>query len=343
MPAQQVQGSIQTVTGIRSDGTGTITISDNIVANLTNAVTGTLVSKTTGIETSGGSNTIQNNTLFNISTASGQTGTAASASAMGIVQRASTAGTTQTVNGNTVYNISNTNPSARGDIYGIYYFGPASGTNNLTENFIHSLTLSSSNILSAIDGIYLANGLTTIANNIISLGTSITTGYLINGIWDNSGAANNNSIWFNSVYIGGTVTGTTSSTGALWNAANTSTRNYRNNILFNARSGGATGKHFAIRLAGITNLTIDYNDYYAPNTNGVLGYSGADRTTLALFQAATGQDANSLNTDPLFAQCRRDTGSGLLLHRCVARGVRHGNYNRLQRPYKERNPQNGCV
>lgn len=291
----------QIINGISSDGTGTITISGNIISNLTNAVTGTLTSQTTGIETSAGSNTIINNTLFNISTSSGQIGTAVSAAAMGIVQRSTTAGTAQTVNGNTIYSISNTNTSARVSSYGIYYSGPASGTNSVSNNFIHGLTLSSSNISSVIDGIYLNSGLTIIANNIINLGSGITTGYLINGIWDNSGALNNNSIWFNSVYIGGTVSGTTSATAALWNAANTSIRDYRNNILFNARSGGATGKHYAIRLAGITNLTIDYNDYYAPNTNGVLGYIGADRTTLALFQAATGQDANSLDTDPLFA------------------------------------------
>lgn len=291
----------QTVSGISSDGTGTINISGNIVANLTNEVTGTSVSQSMGIETSAGSNTIQNNTVFNISSASGQTGTTASASAIGIAQKSTAAGTTQTVDGNIVYNISNTHPSARVDLYGIYYSGPASGNNNVIGNLVHSLTLSSSNILSVIDGIYLNNGLTTIANNIINLGSGITTGYLVNGIWDNSGSTNNNSIYFNTVYIGGTVSGTTSSTGALWNAANTSTRNYRNNILFNSRSGGTTGKHYAIRLAGYTNLTIDYNDYYAPNTNGVLGYAGADRMTLALFQAATGQDANSLNTDPLFA------------------------------------------
>ena len=68
------------------------------------------------------------------------------------------------------------------------------------------------------------------------------------------------------VYIGGTVSGITSSTGALWNAANTSTRNYRNNILYNARSGGTRGKHYAISLAGTTGLTIDYNDYFVSGT-----------------------------------------------------------------------------
>ena len=64
----------------------------------------------------------------------------------------------------------------------------------------------------------------------------------------------------------------------------------------NARSNnGATGKHYAIRLAGTTGLTIDYNDYYAPGTNGVLGLLGGDRTTIAAWRTATGQDLNSTN------------------------------------------------
>ncbi len=294
-------GNPQTVSGLSSDGIGTTTISANVIANMTNGVTGTSTSRTTGIGTTAGSNTILNNNVYNISTASGQTGAGISAPAIGIVQNCSTAGTIQTVSGNTVYNISNIHPTARVDIYGIYYAGPASGANVVSGNFIHSISLSSSNVLSVIDAIYLNNGLTTIANNIINLGTGISTGYLINGIWDNSGATNNNNIYFNSVYIGGTVSGITSSTGALWNAANTSTRNYRNNILFNARSGGPTGKHYAIRLAGTTGLTIDYNDYFVSGTGGILGYLTSDMTTLALWQVATGQDVNSLNIDPVFA------------------------------------------
>jgi hypothetical protein len=296
--------NIQNVVGINSDGTGITTISGNTVLNLTNSQTifdG--ASQTIGIQTSAGSNTIQDNTVGKIRTGSAQPTTAALASAIGIAQKSTTAGTTQTVNGNTVYEISNINATARVDIYGIYYVGPTSGNNSVSGNFIHSLMLSSSNLSADMDGIVLFGGLTTCANNIINLGVGVTNGYLIYGIWDEGQSTNNNNIYFNTVYIGGTVTtATTSTTCALWNNNNTSTRNYRNNLLTNSRTGGTTGKHYAIRVAGTTNLTIDYNDYYATGTNGVLGMANnTECSTLALFRTATGQDVNSVNLNPGFS------------------------------------------
>ncbi|MCX6247165.1 MAG: hypothetical protein NTW10_05480 [Bacteroidetes bacterium] len=282
---------------------GTIIMTGNTVANLTNAYSGTnSASRARGICTISGTNTIQNNTVRNISSASAQISSMASASVIGLVQTSPTIGTTQTVTGNTVCNLSNTNATVAAVVSGIYYSGPVSGSHVVSGNFIHSLSLSTSNTGGEIDGIVLNGGLTTCANNIINLGTGIATGYKIYGIPDQSGATNNNNIYFNSVYIGGSVSsGATSSTAALWNPANTSTRNYRNNILENARSGGTTGKHYAIYLAGTTGLTIDYNDYFANGINGVLGFLGADKTTLASWRSATGQDANSLNINPGFS------------------------------------------
>jgi hypothetical protein len=294
----------QDVYGIYSSGTGTTTISGNTVANITNAYSGiNSGSRARGIQTTAGSNTIQNNTVRNISTANGQSGTKSGASLIGISQLAATAGTTQTVTKNTVYGLSNTAATAKVDVYGIHYTGPATGVNTVSGNFIHGISISSSNIASNMEGIELFNGLTTCANNIVNLGVGITLGYSINGIWDESGTTNNNNIYFNSVYIGGSVSaGTTSSTAALKNAANTSIRDYRNNILFNARSGGATGKHFAILLAGIAGLTIDYNDYFVSGTGGVLGrIASLDKATLAAWKLGTSQDANSLSIDPGFA------------------------------------------
>ena len=295
-------GNGQNLYGISSDGTGSVTISGNSVVNLKNAQTSfTGASATIGIQTTAGSNTIQNNTVGKISSGNGLYGLAGTSSVTGIVQRSTTSGTTQTVTGNIVFNISSTNPSAHARICGIFYQGPASGTNTVSGNFIRDLSLASSDAGADADGIFLYDGMTTCANNIISLGTGITTGYALNGIWDNGGASNNNNIWFNSVYIGGTISsGTTSTTSPLYGAANNSTRNYRDNVLDNARSGGTTGKHYALYLSGISSLTIDYNDYFADGTNGMLAYVGADKSTLALLAAATGQDSYSLNLNPSF-------------------------------------------
>jgi len=294
----------QDVYGIYSSGTGNTIISGNTVANLTNAYTGTNNgAKTRAISTTAGSNIIENNTVYNISTQSAQNGAASSASLVGISQTSTIAGTSQTISGNTIYNLSNTNLTARTDIYGIYYSGPVSGTNLISGNFIHSLAFSSSNTSCDMDGIVLNSGLATCSNNIINLGLGITIGYRIYGIWDGSSNSSNIvNFYFNSIYIGGAVSsGTTSSTAALWNANNTSIRDYRNNILCNVRTGGSTGKHYAIRLAGIANVTIDYNDYYAPGT-GIVGRIGTlDKNVLAAWQSATNQDDKSLEINPIFA------------------------------------------
>jgi len=293
----------QDIYGIYCAGTGTTTISGNTVANLHNAYSGiNSGARTRGILTTAGSNTVQNNTVRNISTASGQSSFGSSASVIGISQISATAGTTQKVTGNTIYGISNTNTNyVRVDIYGMYFAGPNTGTHEVSGNFVHSLSVSSANLGSDIDGIVINSGsVVTCANNIVNLGKDNTLGYKINGIWDGTLAGNTVNFYFNTVYIGGTVTsGVTSITSALNNANNTSTRNYRNNILYNARSGGTTGKHYAIVIAGVAGLTIDYNNYFFAGP--MLGKIGTlEKADLIAWKAGTGQDANSLSINPDF-------------------------------------------
>ena len=292
------------VYGIYSSSVGTTIIKNNTVANLTNNYTGTNTgSRTRGIQTIAGSNTIQNNTVRNITSYSAQNGTRTSAAVIGISQTSFTSGTTQIVSDNFVNNIVSANGSAKVDVYGILYVGPNSGSNYISDNFVHSITATTTNTSCEIDGIVLNLGLTSCYNNIVDLGLGISTGYKINGLVDDAGTNNNNSIYFNSVYLGGAVTGVTSTTAALLNNANNTTRVYENNILYNGRSGGTTGKHYSAIIAGNTNLTIDYNDYYVSvaNSNSVLmKYGAADKLTIATIKTATGQDLNSLNINPLY-------------------------------------------
>ena len=202
------------------------------------------------------------------------------AAVIGIIQTSTTASFTQTISGNTIYDLSSTNLTASTQVYGIYYSGPVSGTNAISGNFVHSLNVSTSNIGATINGIVLNTGVLTCANNIINLGVGSTVGYLINGIWDGSvNASDIFNIYFNTVYIGGTVaSGVNSNTSCLWDANNVSTRNYRNNILNNTRTGGSTGKHYAIRIAGTANSIFDYNDYFFV-TGGTLGKIGTVEKT----------------------------------------------------------------
>ena len=140
---------------------------------------------------------------------------------------------------------------------------------------------------------YINGGTSTFSNNIIRLGDN--TAIPVYGIQESNGA---NNYYFNTVYIGGApTTGGFSSVGA--NSNSSAARNFRNNLFINARSNnGTTGNHYAAAF-NTTSLTIDYNDYIVSGTGGVLGFFGVFCYTLADIKAAY-QNANSLNTDPLF-------------------------------------------
>ena len=198
--------------------------------------------------------------------------------------------------GNTIKNL-----SGSGTL--LYGLRTTSGTTSIKQNYIAALKTTSS---STIYGI-LANNATNngnIINNLVSLGLSDDGSSLPNynfyGIYiDNTGTSN---IYFNSIYIGGTGTSGSSSSYAFTKSLNSGTTNIKDNIFSNFRANsGGTGSHYAVSLAGNTNLTINYNNYYAPNSGGILGrFNNVDKTTLAAWKTSTGQDVNSVNINPAF-------------------------------------------
>ncbi|HET9503676.1 MAG TPA: T9SS type A sorting domain-containing protein [Hymenobacter sp.] len=94
------------------------------------------------------------------------------------------------------------------------------------------------------------------------------------------------------------------SAGLVVTAAAATGLDVRNNIFANAITTTATTntvKSYAVYYPNATVLNLsDYNDYYVSGPNGVLGYVGTDVTTLAALKTATGKDANSISTDPIF-------------------------------------------
>lgn len=299
-------GAAQNVYGINSLGTGTITISGNTVANLNNNYSP--VTSTTGvtagiINTGTGINTVQNNTIYNLTSSALVTGATTSPSVVGISEQTTGAG--KTISGNTIYNLSNTSATGAVSVTGLYYAGSVNGTNSVSNNFIHSLSASSSGTTANIFGMRIASGATTYSNNIISIGTGVTTGYNMYGVYETGAATNNNNLYFNTIYLGGNVSGSSSLTYALYNNANTNQRDFRNNNFVNARSSASTNQHFAIRIAGTTGLTLDYNNYYANGTAGTIcrlnTTNHANLATWLTALSAIGADSNSVNLDPLFA------------------------------------------
>lgn len=298
------------VYGIRVNTTSTATwiCNNNIIGGTianslqsTSTAAGTAVQ---GILNSSPLGTFTGNTIRNL-TAAGGTGTVTSASVAGIVIVATV---NQTISRNTITALSNTNTTAATTVTGIQFNG---GTANIVErNYVAGLASATTSAAAEVNGIRVAGGTTIYRNNMITfgdgipnaVGTGSTTGG-VNGINEPLGT---DSFFHNSVYIGGAPTAGVGPSYAFNSSQTTNTRSFRNNIFFNGRSNnGATGKNYIVRVGGTTanpaGLTINNNVYFANGNGAVFGFfNGADVATLAAFQAAVGQDANSIFADPAF-------------------------------------------
>jgi uncharacterized delta-60 repeat protein len=308
--ASSASATGQQVTGILSSSSAGTSINGNTVANLNNSYAGTATAgQIRGIVVSNGVNTLTGNTVRNLSTTSANAGVTTQAAVLGISQSSATS--VQTMSQNIVHTVANTAAAANVSVIGIYFTGPTSGTNVAARNLVHSLAVSSTGTTSALIGMQFAAGTLTAQNNIVRVGidaagNSTAGASTVRGIYDNGTTAGRN-FYHNSVYVGGTQTSGAGSTGAFDGSTGVSNaRTYRNNLFVNARgNGGGSGKHYAVNYGGTTvnpaGLLASNNLIFASGTGGVLGlYNGADRTSLAAWQAATGQDAVSLNASPLF-------------------------------------------
>ncbi|MCK9204225.1 MAG: right-handed parallel beta-helix repeat-containing protein, partial [Bacteroidales bacterium] len=291
--------SEQTVYGIQSLGSGSVAISGNTISKMTNNDTDVGYGGTIkGIYVTNGTNTISGNTVRDLTIANEYASGTYAASVIGIALNYTTVAA-QSITDNTIYNLSNTNASFTGNVIGLYFNGSTTA-GAVSGNFIYGLSVTGvSSTAASIYGIKINAGATTYANNIISLGGNTKT--TIYGIYETGAANNNNNLYFNTVYLGGTLaSGSANKSYALYSAVTTNTRNFRNNIFCNARStDGGSNLHYAMYIltSGGT-ITSDYNDYFASETGSVLGYYGANISVLPI---VTGQDAYSLNTNPSFA------------------------------------------
>ncbi len=174
------------------------------------------------------------------------------------------------------------------------------GTSILRNKIYNILTTAATPTVKGID-LYDASStlVTTVANNFIVLdGSSTTNNAVVYGIQDEAGTGRLFNIYYNTIYIGGSPTTGAQKTVGFYRSYQGSTTNFKNNIVINTRTNsGATGSHYAIYLEGAglgTGLVSNYNDFYVSGTGSVLGYwETAATTTLAAWQTASSQDANS--------------------------------------------------
>lgn len=291
---------------------GSITVNNSLVTGKTDF---------TGIAKSayGGTITISNNTIGSSSVVGSlhSTNNVGGQAVCGIT----CSGTgTNTISGNIIANLINgaTTSYANKGIIGILVSG---GTNTVNGNFITSFSTPNSTG-AYLYGISISGGTGTYSNNIISLGNSYLN--TIYGIYDTGLTGTTSNIYFNTLHISGSPASGTDKSYCLYSAASANTRDFRNNIFSNIRpnGGGATGKHFAVYLAYTDNtgLTMNYNDYFVTNaTYGRIGYHTTgtynalnDQSTLSAWQTATGQDANSVIDNPVFANAGGATAVDLI-------------------------------
>lgn len=280
--------------------TGTVNFQNNKIGSINvsettaNYVTNLSVITRTGA----GATTISNNIIGSTTQANSinatSSGTATQTS--NIINCSATG--TNTVSNNTIANITN-NVSVTGNIFPIT-IGGAGSTNTINGNLIHSVSIVGTTGSSTLYGIWLGNGTSTVSNNIVRLGDN--NPYEIRAIGDAS-AANYSKIFHNTVYLAGTPTSLALSSAALFSSGQTTSRSYKNNICYNARSNGsgATSVHYAFNANSVSGAGVIYSDgncYYAPGTGGKIGRFSSDKTTMPV---VTGHDSTSVNVDPVFA------------------------------------------
>lgn len=283
-----------------SSGASTIsgnTIGGTVAGSISN-LSNSLTSGTSGIVLVSGNCGVTDNVIRNF-TASTGSGPSDNPATGGIICK--NASYNHTVTGNVISGFSCTAPNAGNKLIGIY-FQSANGTNLVERNRISGF--SSLGNFTMQYGIEFGAGTATFANNMIALGAGVTAGCEVYGLLEI--ASGTHTVLHNSVYIGGTATTGSESSCALRSATAGNTRDYRNNILVNARTNaGSTGKHYAISTdvapADLVGLTSDHNVLRVTGTGSFTGrFNGTDLATLTDWRSATGHDLNSLTGDPFY-------------------------------------------
>ena len=292
--------------GMLLAGSGAMQVSNNHIGALsvTNSSTANAHSLYGIYSTSSGTVTISSNIIGSTSTAGSiQTTSTATGDAQVLAAIGTNGSGSVIIKGNTLTNFLNGSTySASGNkVIGIYKLG--SETGSMLQNYISNLkSAATTSTVTMIAGIYLNNGAATCANNVLNIGSNSLDYYQVYGIYETGVNGYTNSLFHNTVYLSGTISGTSykALSYAYYKLNNLGVSDIRNNILFNERSSGnSSSKHYAIRLPGVTNLSINGNDYYTTGTYGVLGcMNTTDRTTLSNWAGATGQDAQSFNKTP---------------------------------------------
>ena len=292
------------------------TITNNVVSNLNSnyAATGTQATNLVGISVTTGTSTVTGNIIRNLTSATQTTAGGSTSAIVGISYTSTTA--PAVIINNKINNLVLTGVSTTAAVQceGLFYSGPSSGTNIISKNIIHSLSLNAVNPTVYLTAMDIGAGLVTISNNMMrlgfdSLGNSITTPCFIRGISKNVSITN---VYFNSIYIGGTGVGANATnTFAFQRTASAASDDVRNNIFMNDRSNASSGgKHYQCFLINNTTITLNNNIYYGSGTGAVFGTLNNGTSDVTTYSSGwTSTDVNSAAADPQFVNA---TGTAAL-------------------------------
>lgn len=348
-----------------SSSTVTETNTSNNFSNLAFAGTTTISGwRSSDGSTPGPKKTVTNNTFRNITTGSG-------AITILNVGYSDNISATNNVSGNTI-----TNVIGGGNITGIV---SASGNQNFFSNTVDSLLssgsgtvtgisitggttqnifknkiyyLSNGNASGAVDGLRISSGTTVNAyNNIIGdLRTPASTFTdAIRGISVTStSSASTINVYYNTVYINATSSGTNFGTSGIYHAASTTATtaalNLRNNIIVNASTPSGTGLTVAYRRsAGAASTLANYastsnNNLFYAGTPGIANLIYSDGVssaqTMAAYKAGAftagtiaSRDISSITENPTFVSTIGSNVNFLHINTTVATQIESGAVN----------------
>jgi hypothetical protein len=232
----------------------------------------------------------------------------------------------QVCDSNIIFGLSNRHTASTGTITGIRYLASTQILDNnssVTRNFVHSFS-SLSTSATTWNGIEIASGMMTCANNLIRLGVDTNANFYstpiaINGInYNTTGTTFMNRFYHNTSYIAGAPTTGTSQTAAFRAlSAASSLLDIRNNIFVNVVSNtGASGVNAAIALGSsiFAGSIINYNLLWAGTglTNNFIGTGPGNATVmtgLSGWRRISNTESNGIHGNPLLVAPNAIPGS----------------------------------
>jgi hypothetical protein len=275
--------------GIYAWSDWTVTVSSNVLQNITLTSSGTS-SQFYGMFFYGsGTVTSASNSISNINSAS----TAGGTSLVGIYSY-TTSGAT--IHLNTIYNINlTTSSSYTGGVYGFYEAG---GAITFTKNKIYSLSSNSTDGTSnsRIAGAYFSSSGVNVNcyNNVVLISNSSNTNAVyIYGVYITQSITGN--FYHNTVKISGSTSAGSAQSGCFFVNVGTGTYTVRNNIFQNLRTGGS-GRHGAIMNGTTGNTWTESYNYLEGATSSTVGCWGNTDRTFAAWNTSSGASNNTNST-----------------------------------------------